>query len=60
MILEFALQQFAVYAAKGNTEELENEILKLKARLYDRSQEEDAMDKSEDDSATGNREDEEE
>ena len=38
MIAEFVLQQIAVYRAKGNVEELENEILQLKAKLYDKSQ----------------------
>jgi len=38
MITEFILQQVAVYQAKGNVEDLEKEILSLKAKLYDKGQ----------------------
>lgn len=38
MIAEFILQQVAVYKAKGNVEDLEKEILSLKAKLYDKGQ----------------------
>ena len=38
MIVEFVLQQMAVHRAKGNVEEMEKEILQLKAKLYDKGQ----------------------
>ncbi len=41
MIIGFVLQQLSIYQAKGNVGKLEEEILQLKARLYDRSHEAD-------------------
>ena len=38
MIAEFILQQVAVFQAKGNVENLEKEILSLKAKLYDKGE----------------------
>ncbi|MBC6426033.1 MAG: hypothetical protein GDA51_06115 [Ekhidna sp.] len=49
MIVEFVLQQIAVHRAKGNVEELENEILRLKAKLYDKGQYELSENESEED-----------
>ena len=39
MIVEFILERFNVYQVKEGIEDLENEIVKLKAKLYDQLQE---------------------
>ncbi len=41
MITEFILERFNVYRIKEGIEDMEHEIVKLKAKLYDQSQEED-------------------
>ena len=38
MIIEFILERFTVYQAKEGIGELENEIIRLKAKLYDKSE----------------------
>jgi len=38
MIIEFVLQQMAIYKVKGGMEDLEKEIVELKAKLYDKGQ----------------------
>lgn len=38
MILEFIIDQFSIKREKGKINRLENEILGLKAKLYDKSQ----------------------
>ncbi len=40
MITEFILERFNVYRIKEGIEDMEHEIVKLKAKLYDQSQEE--------------------
>ncbi len=47
MITEFILERFNVYRIKEGIEDMEHEIVKLKAKLYDRSQEEDDVDDEE-------------
>jgi len=58
MLTEFVLQQIAVYRAKGNVEDLEKEILALKAKLYDQGQTELPM--GEPENSVSEEEDEEE
>lgn len=36
MIIEFILERFHVYQVKDGIEEMENEIVRLKAKLYDK------------------------
>ena len=38
MIIEFVIHQLSIYQGRGNVEEMEKEILQLKAKLYDRGQ----------------------
>lgn len=40
MMVEFVLQQLKIRSIKGGIEDLEAEIVELKAKLYDKSQEE--------------------
>lgn len=40
MIVEFILERFNVYRVKEGMDEMEDEIVKLKAKLYDQAQEE--------------------
>ena len=40
MMTEFVLQQLKIRSIKSGIEDLENEIVELKAKLYDKSQEE--------------------
>lgn len=41
MIVEFILERFHVYQIKDGIDEMENEIVRLKAKLYDKAEEED-------------------
>ncbi len=54
MIVEFILERVVVYQAKEGISELEDEIVQLKAKLYDKAQEED------DDGELGDEEDDDE
>ncbi len=40
MMIEFVMQQLRIRSIKGGFEDLEDEIKDLKAKLYDKSQEE--------------------
>ena len=58
MIAQFVLQQIAVYQAKGNVEDMKNEILSLKAKLYDKGQDEPAEEDSENSESVAEEEEE--
>ncbi len=40
MILEFIMDQFSISKEKGRINALENEVMQLKAKLYDKGQKE--------------------
>ena len=40
MVIEFVLQQIKIHSIKSGIDELKDEIIDLKAKLYDKSQEE--------------------
>lgn len=42
MMVEFVMQQLRINSIKGGIDELKSEIVELKAKLYDKAQEEDA------------------
>ena len=44
MIVEFVLERFNVYQIKDGIEELEQELVRLKAKLYDQSEEDEEED----------------
>lgn len=44
MLTEFILERFNVYRVKEGIEDLEHEIVRLKAKLYDQGQEEEGED----------------
>ena len=59
MILEFVMDQFSISKEKGKISSLENEVLQLKAKLYDKAQTElpEAVEQEADDSVAADEED---
>ncbi|MEO9483112.1 MAG: hypothetical protein ABJG47_06685 [Ekhidna sp.] len=52
MMIEFTLQQIRIRSIKNGIDDLENEIVELKAKLYDKSQEESELPDEEDEEDT--------